>query len=104
MAIGLHRTIIGLMNVDGAFATNQNIVGCGEFKATFMYKMNDRDPLHAELWACLWGLKMAWDFGTHKLILKFDPYDAVEAINGATFLNHTNFVVIYEIRDLLARD
>ncbi|XP_028782034.1 TMV resistance protein N-like [Neltuma alba] len=100
------------LNVDGAFSTFGAISACGGLlrDATglyirgFLHRLDDGDALHAELWACLHGLKLAWDGGHRQVILESDSSSVLELISTHPDEHHDDFRLLKEIREMLDRD
>lgn len=67
-------------------------------------KMHDGDALSAELWACLQGLKVAWDEGCRRVILDSDSTCAIQMISKGAKEEHIDYALVKEIQATLARD
>ncbi|XP_028785522.1 uncharacterized protein LOC114741426 [Neltuma alba] len=86
------------VQVDGAFSQRTGKASCGgtirntdhQIQEAFMFSMINGDPLVAELWACLIGLKRAWDRGHRKVLLLSDSLEVVRLINDGAPELHEN--------------
>lgn len=100
------------VNVDGAFAQASNLVAHGglirdsdvTFIQGFICKLNTRNALSVELWACIHGLKLAWKLGYCKIELESDSREAIDCIQRGCDSFHLEYGVISEAQVLAQRD
>lgn len=73
------------INVDGAFDNKKQVASCGglirdhngRFIHGFMHHIGKGDSLNAQLWACVMGLKGAWDARFRRAIMETNSLQIV---------------------------
>lgn len=100
------------VNVDGAYSELSQCAGSGglvrvcqgNFVGGFMHRLTQGDHFDAELWACYFGLKIAWDMGLRSITLETDLSDMMNIITGRNTSSQSNSNLANEIRQWLQRD
>ncbi|XP_028765116.1 uncharacterized protein LOC114723126 [Neltuma alba] len=100
-----------MVQVDGAFSFLTQTAGCGgilkdtegKIVEGFYHRLDKGDAFTAEVWACLLGLRRAWDLGFRDLILMSDSTNALHAIETEPTDTHEDWNVIMEIKGMLQR-
>ncbi|XP_054796880.1 uncharacterized protein LOC129302201 isoform X2 [Prosopis cineraria] len=103
------------IKVDGAFDEVNKIAGCGglirdhngNFVHGFMHHIGRGNSLNAQLWACIMGLKGAWDAGFRRAILETDSLQVVRLFGKDVqerFLAEAEEELVYLIFSMLGRN
>ncbi|XP_028776836.1 uncharacterized protein LOC114733531 [Neltuma alba] len=100
------------MNVDGAWSEATLASACGGILRDhsgwllqgFMFHIGTGSSANAEVWAILWGLKIAWDAGFRCVELESDCAEVVDWIHEGTHVSNENEPLVGEIRRMLLYD
>ncbi|XP_061375835.1 uncharacterized protein LOC133317945, partial [Gastrolobium bilobum] len=100
------------LNVDGACDANGTRTGCGgvfrdasgTWIVGFCKNLGSGTVLHAELWACLVGLELAWDRGFRQVWLEGDSLSAQQLITNGCHHDYPAANLVNRIRNLMQRD
>ncbi|XP_061350094.1 uncharacterized protein LOC133295304 [Gastrolobium bilobum] len=100
------------LNVDGACDANGTRTGCGgvfrdasgTWIVGFCKNLGSGTVLHAELWACLVGLELAWGRGFRQVWLEGDSLSAQQLITNGCHHDYPAANLVNRIRNLMQRD
>ncbi|XP_028799136.1 uncharacterized protein LOC114754522 [Neltuma alba] len=95
--------------VDGAYSHFNGRAGCGgtiivnggTVLEAFMLSLNEGYPLIAELWACLIGLKRAWEGGHRRVCLFSDSLETIHLLQEGDNELHENWALIKECSSMI---
>ncbi|XP_028798872.1 uncharacterized protein LOC114760890 [Neltuma alba] len=100
------------VEVDGAFSCLSKAAACGgiikgihgNILEGFQLKLESRDALTAELWACIMGLKRVWDKSYRNILLRSDSQEALNLLHNKPPDLREDYMLIKEVQEMIKRD